>query len=395
MSAACAIEPERGFPPDEFRERVRRAQTAMQQTGVDALLVTTEADFRYFTGFLTRFWESPTRPWFVIVPATRPPIAVIPSIGEALMRTTWIADVRTWRAPTPEDDGVSLLGDALREVAGPDGVIATPMGLESHLRMPLQDFTRLSEDIAPIRIGPDLGLMRALREIKSEREIAKIRHACGIADRAFMRVTEIVDVGVALDEVARRFQMLCLEEGADWVPYLACPCGRGGYGDVISPATGRPLAVGDVLMLDTGLVHDGYFCDFDRNFAIGDIADDTRNAHRRLIEAVDAAMAIARPGRTAADLFHAMDAVVARGTGKSAAGRLGHGLGMQLTEGASLIPSDQTVLKSGMVLTLEPGIEIDHGRILVHEENIVIGDRRAEYLSTPAGPEMVVVGGHQ
>jgi Xaa-Pro aminopeptidase len=69
--------------------------------------------------------------------------------------------------------------------------------------------------------------------------------------------------------VFRRFQMLCLEEGADWVPYLAGAAGQGGYFDVISPATDAPLAPGDVLMLDTGAIRDGYFCDFDRNYSVG------------------------------------------------------------------------------------------------------------------------------
>ena len=69
------------FPPGEYRTRVDRARAMMAGAGLDALLLTTEADVRYFTGFLTRFWESPTRPWFLIVPASRDPIAVIPRLG--------------------------------------------------------------------------------------------------------------------------------------------------------------------------------------------------------------------------------------------------------------------------------------------------------------------------
>ena len=71
------------FPATEYQERVGRAQVMMAQSGLDALLLTTEPELRYFTGFLTRFWESPARPWFLIVPARGNPIAVIPSIGAA------------------------------------------------------------------------------------------------------------------------------------------------------------------------------------------------------------------------------------------------------------------------------------------------------------------------
>ncbi|MEL6314764.1 MAG: aminopeptidase P family N-terminal domain-containing protein, partial [Pseudomonadota bacterium] len=79
-----------GFPDAEYAARVARAQDALEKIGAGALFLTTEADIRYFTGFLTRFWESPSRPWYLVVPLSGKPIAVIPSIGEALMASTWI-----------------------------------------------------------------------------------------------------------------------------------------------------------------------------------------------------------------------------------------------------------------------------------------------------------------
>ncbi len=374
----------RGFPEAEYRARVAKAQAAMAKAGLGALLLTTEPDVRYFTGFLTRFWESPTRPWFLIVPAMGAPVAVIPSIGAALMGQTWLKDIRTWRSPNYEDDGVSLLADALCETVAARGVIGVPDGAETHLRMPLGDWRSCKGARQGRAFQGDAGIMRRLRLVKSEAEIKKIGTACAIADRAFARLPEIARAGVPLSEVFRRFQMLCLEEGADWVPYLAGAAATDGYGDVISPATEQPLARGDVLMLDTGLVWDGYFCDFDRNVAIGPTEPKVQDAHARLIEATAAAFELARPGSTAADLFATMDRIVTSGAGGSDAGRLGHGLGMQLTEPPSLIPADHTILEPGMVLTLEPGIEVAPGRILVHEEDIVVRETGAEWLSVPA-----------
>lgn len=376
----------RGFAQSEFEARTQAAQQMMQAAGLEALLLSTEADVRYFTGYLTRFWESPSRPWFVIVPASGKPVAVIPSIGGALMGQTWIDDIRTWRAPDLADDGVSLLTDALNGIA--THRIGTPTGYESHLRMPLADWARVQAGVNATLEG-DAGIVARLRAVKSPIEIAKIEKSCAIAARAFARVPEIAALGVPLSQVFRDFQRLCLEEGADWVPYLAGASDAGGYSDVISPASDRPLATGDVLMLDTGLVWDGYFCDFDRNYSVGPPAVQTAQAHARLIDAVDAAADIARAGTTAAQLFHAMDAIVTGGTGGSDAGRLGHGLGMQLTEGVSLIPDDHTVLEAGMVITLEPGIEVAGGRILVHEEDILITDGPPRFLSPRAERGMV------
>ncbi|MEL7012062.1 MAG: M24 family metallopeptidase, partial [Pseudomonadota bacterium] len=194
--------------------------------------------------------------------------------------------------------------------------------------------------------------------------------------------------GVALSDVFRGFQRLLLEEGADWVPYLAGGMGPLGYRDVISPAPDTQLQPGGVLMLDTGAIKAGYFCDFDRNFAVGRPDDRVNEAHHKLIEATDAAFEAARPGAATRDLWRAMSEIVGSGDG---AGRMGHGLGMQLTEGLSLTPDDDTPLEAGMVITLEPYIETVDGQLMVHEENIAITEEGATALTRLSAPDIPIL----
>ena len=148
---------ERGFPPDEFAARTARAQALMGERGIDALIVCTEPEVRYFTGFHTPFWQSPTRPWFTVVPVTGKPVAVIPGIGAPSMAATWIDDIRTWSSPRPDDDGVSLLIDTVRELVGPDATVGLPMGPETHVRMPLADLDRVRGlGAGPARLDPEV-----------------------------------------------------------------------------------------------------------------------------------------------------------------------------------------------------------------------------------------------
>lgn len=379
------------FPAAEYRRRVRALQDRMAEAGFDALLLTTPPDVFYVTGFLTRFWESPARPWFIVVPASGEPVAVIPAIGQDLMGRTWMNDIRTWDAPDPVDDGVSLLTDTLCALVPETGRIGLPMGLETHLRMPVADHLVVSEKIAPRRFGDATAVVHRIREIKSEAEVDKIRASCAIADSAFDRVPEFAGEGAPLNEVFRKFQIALLDEGADWVSYVAGGAGQGGYGDVISPADATPLRDGDVLMLDTGAVRDGYFCDFDRNYAIGQAGDEARRAHASLYRATDKAMQELRPGMTAKELHRVLvEALTAEGA-TPGGGRLGHGLGITLTEWPSFTAKDETPLREGMVLTLEPGVEIAPGKIMVHEENIVLRANGPELLSRRATPELPVI----
>ncbi len=365
----------------------------MADAGLDALLVMTEPEVRYFTGFLTPFWYSPTRPWFVVVPQNGKPVAVIPTIGAECMARTWLDDIRTWPAPTPEDDGVSLLAETLREITDGSGSVGVPMGPETSLRMPLNDFNRLAEEIAPIRFQDASPIIQPLRMIKSEPEIDKVRHICGVLSGVFEALPNHLAMGMSEIEIFRTFRKRALDAGADEVPFLVGGLGEGGYADIISPPSERQSAPGDVLILDTGAVFDGYFCDFDRNYAFGDVSDAAKRAYDVVYRATEAGLAAARPEATCADLFHAMQRVMDEGGAMgNDVGRLGHGLGMQLTEWPSNTPSDETVLAPGMIVTLEPGMTFAEGKVMVHEENIVIRDGAPELLSRRAPAEMPVIG---
>ncbi len=262
------IEPSRGFAVSEFETRLAEAQTQMQEQGLSAILLNTEPEVRYFSGFLSQFWQSPTRPWFMIIPASGKPIAVIPEIGRACMSNTWVKDIRTWDAPNPDDDGVSLLADTLSEIAGSNCTIGVMKGAESHLRMPLADYERLVTLLKGNPIQDCNELFRGLRVVKSEAEIDKIRYAAQAASRAFLQVPEFVSMGMSDRETFQAMKHELLNQGVDDVSYLVGGSGSGGYGDIISPPSQRKLQSGDVVILDTGCIWDGYFCDFDQNYSI-------------------------------------------------------------------------------------------------------------------------------
>ncbi|MEX3010584.1 M24 family metallopeptidase [Hoeflea sp. TYP-13] len=384
--------PERGFDTPEFEARTAKAQEKMDRLGIGAMLLSTEAEVRYYSGFHTPFWQSPTRPWFLVIPLQGKPVAVIPGIGAACWERTWIEDIRTWPAPQPDDDGVTLLAETLREIAGAHGKIGTPMGHETHVRVPAADFDRLRTQVGANRFVDATEIVRTQRMVKSAAEIEKIAHICAIASDAFKAFPKFVQIGDTERQAFARMRIELLQRGADEVPYLVGSSGPGGFADVIKQPTNRILGAGDMMMLDTGAVFDGYFCDFDRNYAFGHATDEMRRAYDVVYAATEAGIAAAVPGATAADLFHAMARVMAAsGASEGDVGRLGHGLGMQLTEWPSHTARDRTVLEPGMVITIEPGMSYGDGFNMLHEENIVIRENGTELLTRRAPEEIPVI----
>ncbi|WP_424940120.1 M24 family metallopeptidase [Aliiroseovarius sp. S253] len=384
--------PTRGFATSEFATRTEKAQALMAQQCLDGMLLLTEPEVRYFSGFHTLFWQSPTRPWFLFIPASGKPIAIIPEIGAELMRQTWIEDIRTWSAPAPTDDGISLLTELLSPLAKAGGRLGVLKGHETSLRMPLGDYERLMAALPGLQVNDATGLIRALRMVKSEAEIEKLAHICQIGSRAFHEVPNLAREGLPFENLFRLFRRETLFRGADDVPYLVGGADQGGYHDVISPPSPRPLQHGDIFMLDTGATWDGYYCDFDRNWAVGQADDASRRAYDVLWRATEAGIEAARPGTTCRELFHAMQSVIAELDDQGGdVGRLGHGLGMQLTEWPSHAAFDDTVIEENMVLTLEPSLSYGDGRIMVHEENIVVQADGAKLLTTRAPTELPVI----
>jgi Xaa-Pro aminopeptidase len=388
-----SAQPARGFDTVEFEARCAKAQAAMVAGELDAVVVTSPPNVRYFSGFATEFWESPTRPWFVVVPREGLPMAVIPEIGAPAMARTWVADIRTWPAPRPADDGVSLLAGVLEALPRRFGRIGWEMGRESVIRMPIADFDRLRDAVrgglAFVDASP---VIWSLRVVKSQAEIERIRAACRLGSDAFALMPARLDAGDTERAAAGKFRIALAEVGVDSVPFLAVCSGKAGYDQIIVGSTEARLEAGDILFMDLGATWDGYFCDFDRNFAVGPLSDEALRAHDLVWRATEAGIAAARPGATTSDLWRAMVGVLeTAGPIDLNVGRLGHGLGMQLTEPPSNTADDATPLVPGMVMTIEPGLEYAPGRMIVHEENVVITGDGCEILTRRAPREMPVI----
>ena len=107
---------ERGFSTEEFEQRLIKAQDVMRQYKLDGILLTTPQNIRYFTGYDSQFWQSPTRPWFVVVPASGKPIGIVPEIGESEFKKTWLDDTKTWPSQRPEDEGISIVKSTLEDL---------------------------------------------------------------------------------------------------------------------------------------------------------------------------------------------------------------------------------------------------------------------------------------
>jgi len=303
-----------------------------------------------------------------------------------------------------EDDGVSLLGEVLCGVPQKFKRGGLMMGFESTIRMPVRDIDRLRATLAEnsIEVVDASSVMRNLRLIKSGFEVARIRHACNIASSAFAALPASLDLlyqrkqvtnpeqpFVTEREMREEMRRLMFYFGADDTPYVMCQSGVNGYDNIILEPTDKVLQPGTVVVIDTGMCFEGYWCDFDRNFVVGGdhlLSEATKRAQDLVWQATEDGFQICEEHGTSSDVFRVMSRKMGQDPATNSTGRMGHGLGLHITESFSNNATDEEPLTPGVCMTLEPGMLVDpEGELMiVHEENLVITEDGAEWLSNRA-----------
>jgi len=384
--------PQHGFNISEFHMRLNQTHQMMSEKKLDALLITSPHNFRYFTGFDSYFWESPTRPWFLIIPANKEPIAAIPSIGNSALKKTWVKNIHSWPSPNPKDEGISLLTSLIKNLNNKFGNIGVEIGNESNLRMPIRDYMSLQKQLNEFSFVDGSNVLWNLRMIKSENEISKLKFICKTASEAYENLPNKININETERSICNKLKIDLINRGADHVLYMSCASGKEGLDQIIYDPTDKILDEGKILFIDTGATFDGYFCDFDRNYAFGSVSDEIKIAYEASWDALTKGIEQAKPGNTCNDIYEAMNKVLLNaGSAGNGVGRMGHGFGLQLTEPPSIMQNDNTILEAGMTLAIEPVYEFKSGNMLVQEEDIVITKFGNEIITKRSSKQIPII----
>ena len=378
------------FPKEEYLKRLDNIHKKLENENIDAIVITSPANFRYFSGLDSNFWESPTRPWFLIISKNGKIKALVPSIGLSAIESTFIKDIEVWQSPNPKDEGTSLLKKIIKTFPK-NSNIGFELGMETYLRMSIKEFLKIKKDLQEYNFIDSTNIVWRLRKIKSDLEIKNIEKVCSITSKVFNNLINKISLGMSEREIATIFKKDLMNNGVDYIMYLSCASGINGYNQIICNPSEKKIGDGDILIIDTGSTLNGYYCDFDRNFGFGNINQKSLDAYNKLWDATEKTLEIIKPGISCKEVYESLSKNLFSSNVKSSVGRMGHGFGLQLTEPPSIMIDDNTILEKNMILALEPSIEIDNDLMLVHEENILITQNGSRLLSSRTPKELPVI----
>ena len=378
------------FPKEEYLKRLDNIHKKLENENIDAIVITSPANFRYFSGLDSNFWESPTRPWFLIISKNGKIKALVPSIGLSAIESTFIKDIEVWQSPNPKDEGTSLLKKIIKTFPK-NSNIGFELGMETYLRMSIEEFLKIKKDLQEYNFIDSTNIVWSLRKIKSDLEIKNIEKICSITSKVFNNLINKISLGMSEREIATIFKKDLINNGVDYIMYLSCASGINGYNQIICNPSEKKIGDGDILIIDTGSTLNGYYCDFDRNFGFGNINQKSLDAYNKLWNATEKTLEIIKPGISCKEVYESLSKNLFSSNVKSSVGRMGHGFGLQLTEPPSIMIDDNTILEKNMILALEPSIEIENDLMLVHEENILITQNGNRLLTSRTPKELPVI----
>src|SRR5262249_12197430 len=173
------------FDRSEFDHRYGRLRAALETAGLDALLVTHEANFNYFTGFVVQQpWVSYSRNLVAILPRDDPPALLVSrSLADEARRETWIERVESHDALG--EAPVELIARVCRDLGLTRARLGAELGYEQRLNLSYRDVERLEAALPDATLVDASPTIWQVRMVKSDADIACLRRACAITAAPF------------------------------------------------------------------------------------------------------------------------------------------------------------------------------------------------------------------
>ncbi len=354
-------------------ERLLRLRAELPRQEIDAMLITSEVNVHYLTGFTgdsTYLLVHPDGEWLLSDRRYETQLQTECGDTPALVRG-------------PERTMLHLVEEAFGKLGA-----GSRVGLEAeHLSWAGQ------QQMAPLAKNCDLKptsqVVEKLRWIKDASEIAILRRAVWIAERTFEALRARLRPGWTELEMAHEVEATMRQLGASgcgFSPILAIDANA-----ALPHAHPGKQTLGDaeVLLIDWGAKYHGYTSDLTRTLSVGPPSKKFGEVYHVVLEAQRAAIAAMAPGVRLADIDAAARNVIkSAGYGDFFGHGLGHGIGLEIHENPRMASIAEGTLEAGMVVTVEPGIYLPGQFGVRIEDDVLITAGGHEVLSVlPKGLE--------
>lgn len=258
----------------------------------------------------------------------------------------------------------------------------------------LNTFLSLENKLGEIRVSKEGTLQEAinsLRRIKQSEEIEAIKKAQGVTDKAFNYILDRIKTGKTEKEIALDLEFFARKNGGEGVAFDFIVVSGKNSSLPHGVPTDKKIENGDFITMDFGVKWNGYCSDMTRTIAVGNVSEEQKKVYDTVLNAQKMALKNIKAGAVCKEIdATARDYIYSCGYEGCFGHGLGHCVGIDIHESPAFNTRDITILKSGMVMTVEPGIYIENTFGVRIEDMIVVTDDGCENL-TQSPKELIVL----
>lgn len=351
--------------------RIEKIRTKLVEAKVPAILLTSDYNLRYATGFTGTTG-----------------LAVI-----TLTDAFFVTDFRYTEQAAKQCQGYQIvqnMGPIFDEVAKivKDKALSGIAFEEDYVSYATHS---VLEELIDADLLPVSGLVEELREVKEASEVAIIRKACEIADAAFAHILTYIKPGMSEIQVATELDFHMRSLGASGLSFETIVASGLRSAMPHGVASDKIIETGDMVTLDFGCYYNGYVSDMTRTIAVGDPGEKMKEIYQLVLDAQLKVLAAAKPGMSGVELDHvARGYFEEKGHAEAFGHSTGHGIGLEIHEGPNVSRLAEKTFVPGNVITNEPGLyypEIGGVRI---EDDLLITENGVEVL-THSPKELIIL----
>ncbi len=252
----------------------------------------------------------------------------------------------------------------------------------------------LAEKLTDITVSDDSGaedFLYSMRAVKSREELKVMKAAQALTDDAFEYILSFIRAGKTERAIALELEFYMRRHGSDGVAFDSIVVSGKNSSLPHGTPTDKTVNKGDFITMDFGAVIDGYNSDMTRTVALGEVSEKQKLVYDTVLKAQLSALSEINAGKRCKDIDKTARDIIDNAGYIGAFGHaLGHSVGVEIHESPNFSPKDNTVLKSGMVLSVEPGIYLNNEFGVRIEDVIYVTDSGCEIL-TESPKELIIL----
>lgn len=343
-------------------KRLASLRTYLDNNGLDGAMLNSYENYRYFSLF------TGSNGYLVV---TKDKVALVTD-----KRYTTQALLETVDCEVIEHaaNRLELVADTIRKMGIKRIVMEEGMGVG--------EYFALKEKLADTEVVFESEYFMEIRMVKDKEEIGHIRDAIRCAEGGFEKLIPKLKIGMTEKDLADELHYLVSKEGAEAMSFgtIVASGPRGAMAHGVP--TDKVIENGDMVVVDFGVMKDGYCSDMTRTLLFGDISKEDQYIFDLVRESQIAAIDAIRPGALAREVEQAhRDVFLKAGLEDYALKGLGHGIGLEIHECPRIVIGNETRLVPGMVFTVEPGLYFPDRCGVRTEDDVLVTESGCENLS--------------